>query len=108
MDPLAPLPPTSPDILRDGARPYFLWWTDVTVGQLRGLLADPDRATRAYWMGALLREANTRDVWYFVGPHDVRELWPDLVRFLGRARAMWAFLLRLPVPEWPPAEAKHG
>src|SRR5262249_10220159 len=36
------LPPTSPDLLRDETRPYFLWWLDSTVGDLKQALADPD------------------------------------------------------------------
>ena len=66
----------------------------------------PDLEERAYWMGALLREANTRDVWVFLMPEQIRELWPRLIRYLGRARARWAWLLDLPDPEWPPAEAR--
>jgi hypothetical protein len=87
-------------------RPYFLWWTGATVGDLRAHLASPDLETRAYWMAALLREANTRDVWSFVGPREVRALWPRLVPYLGRSRAMWAFLLGLEEPIWPPPEAR--
>jgi hypothetical protein len=34
---------------------------------------------RAYWTGALLREANTRDVWLFVTPAALREEWPRLI-----------------------------
>jgi len=99
------LPPTSPDLVLDRTRPYFLWWTDATVGDLRARLDDPDLETRAYWMGALLREANTRDVWLYVRPDQIRELWPRLIRYLGRARDMWAYLLELPRPEWPPRTA---
>lgn len=46
-------------------------------------------------MGALLREANSRDVWLFVTPDDIREAWPYLLRHLGRSRAMWAYLLQI-------------
>lgn len=102
------LPPTCSDLGDATARPYFLWWTEVTVGELRGLLASPDPETRAYWMGALLREANTRDVWQFVRPREVREMWPRLIRYLGRSRAMWAYLLGLELPVWPPAEARDA
>ena len=56
-------------------------------------------------MGALLREANTRDVWLFVTPGAIRALWPRLVRYLGRTREQWAWLLGLPTPAWPPPEA---
>ena len=90
------LPPTSPDILTDDARPYFLWWDTLTVAQFRLKLASDDPVERAYYLGALLREANTRDVWPFVTPSDIRVLWPSLRRHLGKRRAMWAFLLDLP------------
>lgn len=96
------LPPTSDDLDRDETRPYFLWWTDATVGDLRARLADPDADVRAYWLGALLREANTRDVWAFAGPAVIRAHWPLLVRYLGRSRPMWAWLLGLNDPGWPP------
>ncbi len=57
------LGPTTPALLRDDARPYFLFWTDATVADFRAHLASTtDDEERAYWMAALLREANTRDV----------------------------------------------
>ncbi len=96
------LPPTSPDLMDDDARPYFLWWTDTTVGGFKKLLRSADPDERAYWMGALLREANTRDVPLFVANDEIRALWPRLIRHLGRSRDMWAWLLGLPAPEWPP------
>lgn len=102
------LGPTTPELLRDDARPYFLFWTDATVADLRAHLASPELEERAYWTGALLREANTRDVWLFVTPAEIRALWPRLVRYLGRARSMWAFLLGLPEPTWPPREAERA
>lgn len=103
--PAAQLPPTSPLLMDERHRPYFLWWTDATVGDLRQHLTSSDAQERAYWMGALLREANTRDVWLFVTPLEIERDWRLLARHLGRTRAMWAFLLNLtPVP-WPPPEA---
>jgi hypothetical protein len=90
------LPPTSPDVLRPDARPYFLWWSPLTVAEFRAKLASEDEGERAYYVGALLREANTRDVWPFVTPMEIRALWPSLRRHLGRRRPTWAFLLDLP------------
>jgi hypothetical protein len=71
-----PLPPTTASLFDDQARPYFLWWTDATVGDLKAHLLAADPEDRAYWMGALLREANTRDVWLFVSAAEIRALWP--------------------------------
>lgn len=103
---LAPLPPTSSSLTDDRHRPYFLWWTTATVGDLRARLSDPDPEVRAYWTGALLREANTRDVWLFVTPAAIRASWDHLQRHLGRSRAMWAYLLGLPDRPWPPPAAR--
>ena len=105
---LAGLPPTSPDLLDETARPYFVWWVDVTVGELRRKLGSADLAERAYWYGALLREANTRDVWLFTTPAQIRALWPELTRFLGRSRARWAWLLDLEDQGWPPPGIARG
>ena len=102
------LPPTSTSLLDERTRPYFLWWTDVTVGGLKQRLDSDEPEERAYWMGALLREANTRDVWLFVTPDDIREMWTLLIPYLGRAREMWAWLLGLPAPKWPPPEARRA
>jgi len=74
MTPAPRLQPTTPALLDDSSRPYFTWWTAATVGQLRQRLASADAEERAYWMGALLREANTRDVWLFVEAGEIREL----------------------------------
>lgn len=102
------LPPTSLTLFDDDSHPYFLWWADVSVGTFRRLLGSADAETRAYWMGALLREANSRDVWLFVRPRDIRLLWPRLVRYLGRNRDMWAYLLDLPTTPWPPEESRSA
>src|SRR5579885_1521328 len=102
------LPLTTEALLDDHAKPYFLWWTDTTVGKLKEYLGSSDPEERAYWMGALLREANTRDIWLFVDSAAIRALWPRLVRHLGRSRQMWAWLLQLPSPEWPPLSQIHA
>jgi hypothetical protein len=100
-----PLPPTRPSLLEEDEHPYFLWWTDCTVAQLRRHMRDPSVTRRAYWLGALLREANTRDVWLFTTPDEVRALWPHLLRHLGRTRRRWAWLLDMSDAAWPPAAA---
>lgn len=94
----AELPPTTEALHGPEDRPSFLWWLDATVADLRRHLASTDQAERAYWMGALLREANTRDVWLFVEP--------QLTRYLGKTRERWAWLLELPLLPWPPPDAR--
>jgi hypothetical protein len=102
------LGPTRPDLLDPDTRPYFLWWTDLTVADFRRKLTEGSVDERACWAGALLREANTRDVWLFLSPADVTSLWSALPRHLGKTRAMWAWLLGLPDLPWPPPEARHA
>lgn len=83
-----------------------MWWTEATVGDLKRHLSSGDPEERAYWLGALLREANSRDVVLFTNRDEILANWPRLIRYLGRSREMWAWALGLPAPEWPPAEAK--
>lgn len=92
------LPPTSEDLKLDATRPYFLWWSEATVGDLRVRLKSDVREERAYWLGALLREANTRDVWLFVTPEEIAQMWPSVWRYLGRSRGLWMHLLGLKDP----------
>jgi hypothetical protein len=99
------LPPTDTALEHPHTRPYFLWWTDATVADLHTMLASTDPAQRGYWMGALLREANSRDVWLFVTPAQIREAWSDVLRHLGRRRELWGFLLGMDAT-WPPVAAE--
>jgi hypothetical protein len=85
---------TPPERLVDQQlRPYFLWDVDVRLDAFRALLASPDRAVAAYWLGKLMREARPDDVFQFVTLRQVRDLWSDVQPYLGRSRAFWAWLL---------------
>lgn len=55
--------------LRDEARvPYFFWDRNVTVGELRAVLADAAHPERLPLLRVLLREARPDEVWAFVTP----------------------------------------
>jgi len=90
------LPVTTPELLRGEAHPYFL--DEVTVDELHRHLAARALEERVHWMGLLLQHANTRDVWLFVTPEDVRAVWGQLARHLGDTADRWAWLLRMPPP----------
>ena len=92
------LPPTSEDLRLDATRPYFLWWSEATVGDLRAHLASENLDEQAYWLGALMREANTRDVWLFVSPKQIIDMWPAVWRYLGNSKGLWMHLLGLKDP----------
>ncbi len=88
------LSPTPPDRLCDATgHPYFLWDTDLTLGEFRALLSSPDPDVRAYHVGRLMRQAKPDDVFSFVSLATVSELWPTLERYLGRSRDFWTWLL---------------
>jgi hypothetical protein len=87
------LAPTPPDRLTDAkSRPYFLWDCDLTLDGFRAGLESPDIEVRAYLVGKLMRQAKPDDVFAFVRPRTIRELWPQLERYLGRSRAFWTWL----------------
>jgi hypothetical protein len=81
-----------PDSATDDV-PRFFWDRDITASELRGILADRAHPDRLPLMGTLLREARPGEVWDWVSPEDVDEALPDLVRFLGRRRDFWIWLL---------------
>ena len=84
---------TPPERLTDSqGRPYFLWDCDLTLAQFQRGLRDPDPEVRAYLVGKLMRQAKPDDVFLFVRPRVIRELWPKLTRDLGRSREFWTWL----------------
>jgi hypothetical protein len=84
------------DMTRDDARPYFLWDTRMTAGELRQRLREAEETERILWMARILREARYQDVWAFLSLEDVLSHWEQLRGQLGRMTGFWEFLLR----EW--------
>lgn len=88
------LNPTPRDRLLDPqGRPYFLWDVDMTLVEFEQHLRTADRETRAYLLGKLMRQAKPDDVFTFVTMGEIRELWDDVQRYLGRTRAFWHWLM---------------
>jgi hypothetical protein len=74
-------------------RPYFLWDCAVTLSTLKQHLASDDDARRVYWLSKLMRQAKPDDAIVIAGTAEMRRLWPQLERSLGRQRAFWAWYL---------------
>ena len=88
------LNPTRKDLLTDPqGRPYFLWDMDVTLDHFVRRIREGNREVRAYLVGKLMRQAKPDDVFEFVTLDEIRDLWPDLHRYLGRTRLFWTWLL---------------
>jgi len=80
--------------LRDEARvPYFFWDRNVTVAELRAILADPSNPERIPLLRVLLREARPDDALLFVSPTTIAAEWERVAPGLGRQRAFWRWLL---------------
>jgi hypothetical protein len=74
-------------------RPYFLWDCDVTLATLREHLAADDDARRAYWLAKVMRQAKPDDAIVIAGLGEMRRLWPQIERSLGRQRPFWTWYL---------------
>ncbi len=81
------------DMSQTELRPYFLWDEDVSIGELRSILASADDVRRARLLAKMLREARDTDVWEFVTPAQVDAALPTLGRRLGRRRRFWEYLI---------------
>ena len=85
--------PLTTDLSRDDQRPYFLWDEDVSIGELRAVLAGPASYERDRLFGKMLREARDLDVWRFVRPADVAAALDHLRPRVGRRYGFWRFLI---------------
>ena len=81
------------DLRDSGSVPYFCWDRNVTVAELRAILADSSHPERIPLMRVLLREARPDEVWAFVSPQTIVADWEILSPGLGRRRAFWQWLL---------------
>ena len=87
------LNPTPMDKMLDRqGRPYFLWDCDLDLEAFRQRLQSSDPEVRAYFIGKLMRQAKPDDVFEFVSPRTIREMWPQLERFLGDKLPFWSWL----------------
>jgi hypothetical protein len=52
------LPPTTDALLEDNERPYFLWWTDATVGCFKELIRSGGTLSGTIGLCLLMRAAS--------------------------------------------------
>lgn len=74
-------------------RPYFLWDVDMSLAEFERRLREGEAAERAYLIGKVMRQAKPDDALQFVTPQQIATSWPSLVRYLGRSREFWIWLL---------------
>ena len=58
----------------------------MTLDELKAALADGGPEVRAYLVGKLMRQAKPDDVLSLVSMDTIRNLWPELERYLGTSR----------------------
>lgn len=66
----------------------------MTIDEFERQLREADPVVRAYLVGKLMRQAKPDDVLQFVSPQELADLWPSVVRYLGKTREFWAWLLQ--------------
>jgi hypothetical protein len=76
--------PVTVDMNESDRRPCFLWDEDVSIGELRAVLAGPSGPERDRLLGKLLREARDLDVRAFLTLGDVAEALPRVEQRVGR------------------------
>jgi hypothetical protein len=82
------------------ARPSFLWDYDLSVAQVREILARPgDSETKRWLIGRILSQARSEEVLSFLTVEQIRKALPVL-RLPPKVRARWEYA----VARW----TKHG
>jgi hypothetical protein len=74
-------------------RPCFLWDMELTLEEFKDKLRGGSPAVRAWLVGKLMRQARPDDVFQFVTRAEIRDLWPDVSRYLGRSREFLTWLM---------------
>lgn len=74
-------------------RPYFLWDYDLTEDQVREILRTGNRATKAWLVSRILTSAKFDDVWKYLSPSEVVEIFPD-TRMRPTLKSIWEQALK--------------
>ena len=85
--------PLGTDLDDPETRPWFLWDEDMSVRELRQVLADEGHPRWVELTAKLMREARDDQVWLFVPVGRVAARYADLAPRLGRRRPFWDYLL---------------
>lgn len=75
--------------------PYICWDRDWTVADIRERLHSEQGVERHRLMAWLMRELKTPEVWFFLSPLEIKEEFDQISRWLGPARPLWNYLLRI-------------
>jgi len=86
--------PLGTDLEDPETRPWFLWDEDLSVGQLREILATESHARWVELAAKVMREARDDQVWLFLRLSRVVARYQDIAPRLGRRRAFWDYLLK--------------
>ena len=81
------------DLADPETRPWFLWDEDLSVRELREILADRRHPRWVELAARVMREARDDQVWLFLAPAQVAACYQDIAPRLGRRRAFWDYLL---------------
>lgn len=89
-----------PRLDRDDETLPFIPERAMTAAELRGLLAEGSRESRAWAVTRLLLYADWDEIWRYVTRDEVAELFSDL-ELPAALRGAWARMLRLEEPVAP-------
>jgi len=89
-----------PGLERDDETLAFIPEREMTAAELRRLLAEGSRETRAWAVTRLLLYADWDEIWRYVTRDEVAELFPEL-DLPPALRSAWARMLRLEEPVAP-------
>jgi hypothetical protein len=85
--------PLGTDLHDPRTRPWFLWDEELSVGELRAILADECHPRWAELAAKVMREARDDQVWLFLPVALVVSRYAEVAPRLGRRRAFWDYLL---------------
>lgn len=82
------------DLQDPETRPWFLWDEDLSVRELREILATESHPRWVELAAKIMREARDDQVWLFLPLSRAVARYQDIAPRLGRRRAFWDYLLQ--------------
>ena len=85
--------PLGTDLTDPETRPWFLWDEDLSVRELRAILADEHHPRWRELAAKVMREARDDQVWLFLPVARVVARYSEIAPRLGRRRSFWDYIL---------------
>ncbi|MEM7535182.1 MAG: hypothetical protein AAF639_23600 [Chloroflexota bacterium] len=79
---------------RADKRPYFFWDYDMTNEQINQIIQNGSLREKAWVINRILQYAKWEDIWFYLTPNDIRQVFEHLRFRRIQDRVLWSYALQ--------------